>query len=240
MTIPTIEQVIRQDMKALRECPGAKGGVPGSACADCAEEICVMVASVADFPTEYGHFSIIGFVNNRDGKDHIVILKGEIGDGENLLLRIHSACLTGDAFGSRRCDCGPQLHRALELIEAEGRGAVLYHQAEGRGIGLVNKLRAYALQDGGYDTYDANLALGFKADERDYAIPAAMLKKLGIGSVRLMTNNPEKVDELEKHGIAVTERVQHELPAQIHDRAYLLTKKERFGHFLELDHAGEK
>ncbi len=221
-------------MRALRDCPGADN------CAGCAEEVCVMVASVADFPSEYGHFSIVGFVNNKDGKDHVMIIKGDIGDGENLLLRIHSACLTGDAFGSRRCDCGPQLHRALALIEAEGRGAVLYHQAEGRGIGLVNKLRAYALQDGGYDTYDANIALGFKADERDYAIPAAMLKKIGIKSVRLMTNNPEKVAELEKHGIAVLERVQHELPAHEQDKAYLETKKERFGHFLKLDHDDNK
>lgn len=236
MNIPSIEQIIKQDIIALRDYPHAEGAAAGFACADCPEEICVMVASVADFPTEYGHFSIIGFVNNRDEKDHIIILKGEIGDGENLLLRMHSACLTGDALGSMRCDCGPQLHSALRIIEAEGRGAVLYHQAEGRGIGLVNKLRAYALQDAGYDTYDANLALGFKADERDYAVPAAMLKKLGVKSVRLLTNNPEKVAELERHGIPVTERVRHELPANDHDRAYLETKKERFGHFLELDH----
>jgi 3,4-dihydroxy 2-butanone 4-phosphate synthase/GTP cyclohydrolase II len=234
MTIPSIEEIIRQDIQALRDCPQAEN------CAACKEELCVMVASVADFPTDYGRFSIIGFVNNRDGKDHVIVLKGEVGDGENLLLRIHSACLTGDAFGSQRCDCGPQLHQALRRIEAEGRGAVLYHQAEGRGIGLVNKLRAYALQDKGYDTYDANLALGFKADERDYAVPAAMLKKIGVKSVRLLTNNPEKVEELERHGVKVLERVQHELPAQENDRAYLLTKKERFGHFLKLDHRVEK
>jgi len=234
MNIPSIEQIIRQDMKTLRECPQAED------CASCAEEACVMVASVADFPTEYGRFSIIGFVNNRDGKDHIVILKGDIGEGENFLLRIHSACLTGDALGSMRCDCGPQLHHALRRIEAEGRGAVLYHQAEGRGIGLVNKLRAYALQDAGYDTYDANIALGFRADERDYSVPAAMLRKLGIRSVRLMTNNPDKVAELERHGIPVAERVQHELPAHEHDRLYMETKREKFGHFLELDHAEKK
>jgi 3,4-dihydroxy 2-butanone 4-phosphate synthase/GTP cyclohydrolase II len=230
MNIPSIEEVIRQDIEFLHKCPHAKD------CASCEEEVCVMVASVADFPTEYGRFNIIGFVNNRDGKDHIVILKGDIGDGKDLLLRIHSACLTGDALGSMRCDCGPQLHHALKRIEAEGRGAVLYHQAEGRGIGLVNKLRAYALQDAGYDTYDANIALGFKADERDYAIPAAMLKKLGISSVRLLTNNPEKVDELGKHGIEVKERVPLELPTHEHDRAYMETKRTRFGHFLELEH----
>lgn len=230
MNIPTIEEVIRQDVEFLRKCPHADN------CAACEEEVCVMIASVADFPTEYGHFSIIGFVNNRDGKDHIVILKGDIGDGKDFLLRIHSACLTGDALGSMRCDCGPQLHHALKRIEAEGRGAVLYHQAEGRGIGLVNKLRAYALQDGGYDTYDANIALGFKADERDYAVPAAMLRKLGISSVRLLTNNPEKVQELGRHGIEVKERVQHELPSHEHDKAYMETKRTRFGHFLELEH----
>lgn len=230
MIIPSVEDIIAQDLDFLRTCPGAKN------CAACSEEACVMVASVADFPTEYGHFTIIGFVNNRDRKDHIVILKGEIGDGERMLVRVHSACLTGDALGSMRCDCGPQLHHALQRIEAEGRGIVLYHQEEGRGIGLVNKLRAYALQDAGYDTYDANLALGFKADERDYLVPAAMLRKLGVKSVRLMTNNPEKVEAMERSGVTVSERVQHELPPHRHNLDYLETKKERFGHMLELDH----
>lgn len=230
MKVPGIEEIIAQDIEALRECPASM------ACADCAEEICVMIASVSDFPTEFGRFRIVGFVNNKDGKDHVVVLKGEVGDGEAMLTRVHSACLTGDALGSLRCDCGPQLHRALKLIEEEGRGIVLYHQEEGRGIGLVNKLRAYALQDRGYDTYDANVALGFKADEREYRIPAAMLKKLGVVSLRLMTNNPEKVEAMEKEGLRVVERVQHELPTQEHDRRYLETKRERFGHLLELDH----
>lgn len=230
MDIPSIEDIITQDQKTLRACPNKLD------CASCEEDICVMIASVADFPTQYGHFRIVAFVNNKDEKDHIVILKGEIGDGEGLLTRIHSACLTGDALGSMRCDCGPQLHHALRRIEAEGRGLVLYHQAEGRGIGLVNKLRAYALQDGGYDTLDANLALGFRGDEREYRIPAEMLKKLGIRSVRLMTNNPEKVTSLEAEGVRVLERVQHELPSHDHDRQYLVTKKERFGHLLSLDH----
>ena len=181
--------------------------------------------SVADFPSEYGHFRIIGVVNNRDRKDHTIVLRGDIGDGENVLTRIHSACLTGEALGSRRCDCGPQLREALAIIEREGRGIVLYHMEEGRGIGLVNKLRAYALQDAGIDTWDANVMLGFKADARSYEIPAAMMKRLGIKSVRLMTNNPEKVAELEKYGIRVAERVHHELPAHHHDRRYLETKK---------------
>jgi len=226
MRIPAIEEIIAQDIDSLRRCPA------DIQCAACPENICVKMVSVADFPSELGHFRIIGFVNNKDGKDHIVILKGEIGDGEDILTRIHSACLTGDALGSMRCDCGPQLHHAMRLIEEEGRGIVLYHQEEGRGIGLVNKIRAYALQDKGYDTYDANIALGFKADQRDYAIPAAMLHRLGVKSLRLMTNNPEKVSALEKYGIRVAERVQHELPAHHHDRAYMETKRERFGHML--------
>jgi GTP cyclohydrolase II len=230
MLIPTIEEVIAQDIESLRKCPGAAN------CAACEQDICVMIASVAEFPSEYGRFRIIGFVNNKDGKDHIVILKGEVGDGEAMLTRVHSACLTGDALGSMRCDCGPQLHEALRLIEAEGRGVVLYHQEEGRGIGLVNKLRAYALQDVGYDTLDANVALGFKPDEREYKIPATMLRKLGVKSLRLMTNNPEKVEAMEREGLVVVERVQHELPTTTFDKKYLETKKERFGHLLELDH----
>jgi 3,4-dihydroxy 2-butanone 4-phosphate synthase/GTP cyclohydrolase II len=228
--IPSVEEVIAQDMNSLRNCPAEL------ACADCEEEICVRLVSVADFPSEFGNFKIIGFVNNKDGKDHIVVMKGDIGNGESMLTRVHSACLTGDSLGSRRCDCGPQLREALRLIEREGRGIVLYHQEEGRGIGLVNKLRAYALQDKGYDTLEANIALGFRADQRDYRIPAEMLKKLGIKSVRLLTNNPAKVSDMEKSGIRVIERVQHELPTHSQDRAYLQTKKERFGHFLELDH----
>ena len=230
MNIPTIDEIIAQDMESMRRCPH------GLECTTCPEKVCVKIASVAAFPSELGTFRIIGFVNNKDGKDHIVVLKGEIGDGENMLTRIHSACLTGDSLGSLRCDCGPQLRQALALIEAEGRGVVLYHQEEGRGIGLVNKLRAYALQDKGYDTYEANIALGFAADERNYEIPVQMLKKLGIKSTRLLTNNPEKVEHLEKYGVAVTERVQHELPAHEHVLPYLETKKEKFGHFLNLDH----
>lgn len=231
MDQPTIEEIIAQDIDFLRKCPKELD------CQNCKEEVCVKVVSVADFPTEYGNFSIIGFVNNKDKKDHIIIQKGDIGNGENVLTRVHSACLTGDALGSLRCDCGPQLHLALKLIEKESRGIVLYHQEEGRGIGLVNKIRAYALQDNGYDTLDANTALGFKPDEREYRVPAEMLKKVGVKSVRLLTNNQEKVVAMEKGGVIVTERVQHELPAHEHDKKYLTTKQERFGHFLDLEHA---
>ncbi len=226
MDIPKIEEIIAQDMEGMRKCPH------GLECSTCPELVCVKIVTVADFPSEMGNFKIIGFVNNKDGKDHIIVLKGDIGDGENILTRIHSACLTGDSLGSLRCDCGPQLRQALRLIETEGRGVVLYHQEEGRGIGLVNKLRAYALQDKGYDTYEANIALGFGADERNYQIPAQMLKKIGIKSVRLMTNNPEKVADLEKYGVIVSERVQHELPTHAHDKDYMATKKHRFGHLL--------
>lgn len=228
MKIPTIEEIIRQDHQSLRNCPLE------NSCSICANDLCVRLVSVADFPSQFGHFRILGFVNNKDGKDHIVILKGDIGDGHDLLVRIHSACLTGDSLGSLRCDCGPQLHHALERIEKEGRGLVLYHQEEGRGIGLVNKLRAYALQDQGYDTWEANVALGFGADERDYRIPAEMLRRIGVQSVRLLTNNPEKVESLHKYGIVISERVQHELPPHNHDEQYLRTKKEKFGHFLHL------
>lgn len=229
MRIPPIEEIIAQDMQSLRSCP------KGLKCTECEADLCVKLVSVSDFPSRFGTFRIIGFVNNKDGKDHIIIMKGEVGDGQEMLTRIHSACLTGDSLGSLRCDCGPQLHHALQLIEKEGRGLVLYHQEEGRGIGLVNKLRAYALQDKGYDTWEANVALGFGADERDYRIPAEMLHKIGVKSVRLLTNNPDKVKTVEKYGIVVSERVQHEMPSHPHHQQYMQTKREKFGHILHLE-----
>ena len=204
MKTPDINEIIAQNMEELRACPR------GMRCEGCDREICVTVVSAADFPTQYGKFRIIAFVNNRDSKDHIIILKGEIGEGEAMLCRVHSACLTGDALGSLRCDCGPQLHHALERIEREGRGLVLYHQEEGRGIGLANKLRAYALQDTGYDTLDANIALGFAADERDYRVPAEMLRK--IGDV-LKPKLAEKTDQQKKLGVVVLGTVR----GDIHD-----------------------
>ena len=234
MKTPTFEEIIRQDIESLRTCPNDLD------CMTCPDDTCVKIVSVAEFPSEHGRFRIIGFINNKDTKDHTIVLKGDVGDGEGILTRIHSSCLTGDALGSRRCDCGPQLRQALDIIEQEGRGILLYHMEEGRGIGLMNKLRAYALQDHGLDTVDANTILGFKPDERDYRIPSEMLKKIGVRSIRLMTNNPDKVEQVEKYGIRVTERVHHEPAPDRHSRKYMETKKERFGHILRLDHAEDE
>lgn len=221
-----LEEIIRVDLQTLRDCG------PNVDCRDCSGTICVKLVAAADLPTEYGRFHILGFVNNKDGKDHTIILKGSVGDGEGVLCRIHSACLTGDAFGSRRCDCGPQLRAALAAVEGQGRGLVLYQQAEGRGIGLTNKLRAYVLQDRGQDTLEANQSLGFLPDERDYAVPVEMLRKIGVKSVRLLTNNPEKVAQLTQLGIRVVERVPLQLSAHKDNERYLQTKKHRFGHWL--------
>jgi len=225
-----IETAIRDDLQSMRDCPH------GLDCEHCPERLCVKVVAVADFPSEFGDFRIVGFVNNKDFKDHTAVVKGDLGDGVDVLVRIHSACLTGDGLGSRRCDCGPQLREALRFIEKAGRGVVLYHQAEGRGIGLSNKLRAYVLQDRGLDTLEANTALGFKPDERDYEIPAVMLSKLGVRSVRLLTNNPDKVGQLERYGVNVVDRLSIEPAYHEDNAAYMQTKKERFGHLLSLDH----
>ena len=223
-----LEGIVRTDFRSLKNCP------PELDCADCREGLCVKLVAAADFPTDYVHFKILGFVNNKDGKDHTIVLKGEVGDGENLLCRLHSACLTGDAFGSRRCDCGDQLHAALAAVEREGRGLILYQQAEGRGIGLTNKLRAYVLQDQGLDTFEANTLLGFRPDERDYLVPAEMLKRIGVKSVRLLTNNPEKVGELAALGLRIVERVPLQPSTHADNVRYLQTKKDRFGHLLHL------
>ena len=227
--ISRIEDQIHQDFETMKTCPH------GFECQHCPEDLCVKVVAVAELPTDFGQFHIIGFTNNKDGKDHTIVLKGEIGDGQGMLTRLHSACLTGDAFHSRRCDCGPQLRDALAQIEREGRGILLYHQAEGRGIGLANKLRAYVLQDKGLDTLDANTALGFQPDERDYRVPAEMFKKIGVKSLRLLTNNPEKVEQLQKFGIEIKERMSLESSTHEDNQRYLETKKERFGHWLHLE-----
>ena len=203
-------------------------------CENCSETLCISLIGIAELPTKYGKFKILGFANNKDEKDHIAVVKGDVSGQENVLTRLHSSCLTGDAIGSLRCDCGPQLHTALAMLEEAGQGVLLYMQQEGRGIGLANKIKAYQLQDGGVDTYDANLHLGFEPDGRDYEISAAMLERLGVRSVRLLTNNPDKVQQLETHGTVITERVRLELPGNEHVDAYMKTKKERFGHELDL------
>ena len=181
--------------------------------------------------SDYGEFTAIGFVDPKDGKEHIALTKGDI-SGENILTRIHSECLTGDVLGSKRCDCGNQLHKALRAIEKNGSGVLLYMRQEGRGIGLFNKLKAYELQENGFDTVDANRELGFPDDMRDYKVAAEILKKLGVKSVRLMTNNPDKVDQVEKYGIEVSEREPLEIKSNEIDEYYLKTKVYRMGHKL--------
>ncbi len=178
---------------------------------------------------------ILGFANNKDHRDHIAVVKGDVDGKEDVLTRLHSSCLTGDALGSMRCDCGPQLHTSLALMEEEGQAILLYMQQEGRGIGLVNKIKAYQLQDAGFDTYDANLHLGFEPDERDYEVSAAMLRKLGVKSTKLLTNNPDKVKQLRSYGVTINSKVPLELPVNEFDEEYMRTKKERFGHQLKLD-----
>ena len=183
-------------------------------------------------PTKYGDFIAYGYVNQLNGEHHVALVKGDIGDGENVLCRVHSECLTGDTFGSLRCDCGQQLAAAMTQIEKEGRGILLYMRQEGRGIGLINKLKAYELQEQGMDTLDANLALGFKGDMREYFIGAQILEDLGAKTLRLMTNNPDKVYQLEDFGMSIVERVPIQMDATAHDLFYLKTKAGRMGHIL--------
>ena len=186
-----------------------------------------------DMPTDHGHFRLIPFRQKSNGLEHIALIKGDVADGEPVLVRVHSSCATGDIFGSKRCDCGEQLHKAMDMIEAEGRGAVIYLNQEGRGIGLMDKIRAYKLQEEGLDTVEANLHLGHDADERDYGVGAQILNLLGISKMRLMTNNPVKRVGLEGYGLEVVENVPIEVSPNPYNLRYMHTKKERMGHTLK-------
>ena len=195
-------------------------------------EALVRRVASADLPTDHGEFRVIAYESVIDRETHVALVKGEIGDGRDVTVRVHSRCLTGDVFHSARCDCGPQLDAAMNKIAAAGRGVLLYLNQEGRGIGLANKIRAYELQDQGLDTVEANERLGFKADQRDYGIGVQILRDLGVKSMRLLSNNPRKLVGLEGYGLSVSEWVPLEIPPSIHTRRYLTTKKHKLGHKL--------
>lgn len=220
LSIPEINAILKAE--ADHECPGLGE-----------HRICVKIAAIAELPTRFGPFQVFGFWNNRDEKDHLAIMHGNAMGRENVPTRVHSECLTGDALGSLRCDCRDQLESALRAIARHERGLVLYLRQEGRGIGLLNKLRAYGLQDRGLDTVEANEALGFRDDEREYSIAAHMLHTLHVGSIQLMTNNPRKVEELVRYGVRVAARLPHVIPPNDFNRFYLETKREKSGHILD-------
>jgi len=198
------------------------------------KESLIEVGNEADMPTRYGHFRLIPFRQSSTGLEHMALIKGEWKEDEPILVRVHSSCATGDILGSKRCDCGEQLHKSMEMIEKEGKGVIIYMQQEGRGIGLMNKIAAYKLQEEGMDTVDANIHLGFKPDERDYGCGAQMLRHLGVHKMRLMTNNPTKRVGLEAYGLEIVENVPIEVTPNEYDYRYLKTKKERMGHTLHL------
>jgi GTP cyclohydrolase II len=215
-----LEQILRDDPD--HECEGVGR-----------EKVCVRIVAMAELPTRFGDFHIVAFENNRDGKEHIAITKGDVIGAADVPVRLHSECLTGDVMGSLRCDCRDQLEAALKMIGKMDRGIVLYLRQEGRGIGLINKIRAYSLQDEGLDTVQANLALGFRDDERDYAVAAHMLMSLKIQSARLITNNPKKIQQLTDYGIHVSDRIPHVMQPNEHNRFYLETKVAKSGHMID-------
>jgi len=198
-----------------------------------AKKICVRIVAIAELPSRFGSFQIAAFWNNRDQKEHVAIMRGNVFGRDEVLTRMHSECLTGDALGSLRCDCRDQLEAGMRRVAKEDCGLVLYLRQEGRGIGLINKIRAYELQDRGLDTVDANLALGFRDDEREYSIAAHMLHSLKVRSVRLLTNNPRKVNDLSALGVKVAARLPHVIPPNDYNRFYLETKASRSGHFID-------
>jgi GTP cyclohydrolase II len=197
------------------------------------DKVCVRIEAIAELPSRFGDFHIVAFWNNRDEKEHVAIIKGDVLGAEDVPVRLHSECLTGDVIGSLRCDCRDQLEAALKMIGALDRGIVLYLRQEGRGIGLTNKIRAYSLQDQGLDTVEANLALGFRDDERDYAVAAHMLMSMKVNSVKLITNNPKKIQQLIEHGIKVSDRIPHIMESNEHNRFYLETKAAKSGHMID-------
>jgi 3,4-dihydroxy 2-butanone 4-phosphate synthase/GTP cyclohydrolase II len=199
------------------------------------KEIFVHNAAETVLPTPFGDFKAVAFVNDIDDYEHLALVKGEIDPEKEVLVRVHSQCLTGDTFGSYRCDCGAQLEKAMELVQKEGLGVILYMQQEGRGIGLANKLKAYALQDKGRDTVEANEELGFEADLRDYGVGAQILVSLGVRKMRLMTNNPKKIIGLDGYGLEVIDRVPIEIEPRPENKKYLLTKCEKLGHLMKID-----
>jgi GTP cyclohydrolase II len=219
--IRTLEDLVERDR--IHECEGFGP-----------QKVCVRIVAVADLPSRFGKLRIVAFWNNRDGKEHVAMVHGDVVGADDVPARLHSECLTGDVMGSLRCDCRDQLEVALTRITSLERGLLLYLRQEGRGIGLINKIRAYALQDRGLDTVEANLALGFRDDERDYAIAAHMIDSLAVRSIRLMTNNPSKIQQLAQHGITVSGRIPHVIPPNPHNRFYLETKAARSGHWLDV------
>jgi len=220
LTKPEIQEILKKEVD--HECTGFGR-----------DHICVKIATIADLPSRFGRFQIFGFWNNRDGKEHVAIMHGNAMGRAEVPTRVHSECLTGDALGSLRCDCRDQLEAALRRIASHEYGLVLYLRQEGRGIGLLNKLRAYELQDGGLDTVQANQVLGFRDDEREYSVAAHMLQSLRVQSIFLMTNNPRKVDELERYGVRIAGRLPHIIPPNEFNHFYLETKRNKSGHLLD-------